>query len=223
MKTIFYEVDVQYDFMFKEGALYVPGAEELISKLIEITGYAKDKSYPIVGSVDRHFGTEQYKHREGELQRWGGPFPDHCMEGRGGKNRVLANRAFANDAKYKVNLTHLHYLDDFVEPLFTHCDKQGSYTLFFEKQSYDVFTNPALEQFLKVTGVERAIVYGVATDYCVKAAAIGMAKRGIEVYVLTDAIKAVSPETEKQALEEMKTAGVKFAEFKDLDDILGDD
>jgi len=33
------------------------------------------------------------------------------------------------------------------------------------------------------------VVYGVATDFCVKAAVLGMQKRGVQCYVVEDAIK----------------------------------
>jgi len=240
MKTIFFDVDTQADFMYKKwfispekevkGALYISGAEEILPALKKVIDYAREKHFPIVGSVDKHFGTEDYKSREGELKRWGGPFPDHCMNGTLGQEKIDETSVIDPTSGWKgqmlgyLHLTHPHYLDGKVneELLKRHAD-QSTFSLFFEKQSYDVFTNPALERFLEIAGVERAIVYGVATDYCVKAAAVGMAKRGIEVYVLKDAIKAISPDTEKQALEEMKNAGVKFAEFKDLDSILEGD
>jgi len=82
--------------------------------------------------------------------------------------------------------------------------------IYFEKQSYDVFTNPNLEVFLERASVTEAIVYGVATDYCIKAAVIGMQERGIQCYVVEDAIKGITPEGEAKAIEEMKSNGAKF-------------
>ncbi len=82
--------------------------------------------------------------------------------------------------------------------------------LMFEKQSYDVFTNLTFEYFLKQADVKEAVVYGVATDYCVKAAVIGMQKRGIQCYVVKDAIAAVSPDTGEKSLEEMVKSGAKL-------------
>jgi nicotinamidase/pyrazinamidase len=102
-----------------------------------------------------------------------------------------------------------------------HVESGGEF--FFQKQNYDVFTNAYLNNSIEDLGIERVIMYGVATDYCVKAAAIGMAKRKIEVYVLTDAIKAVASDTEKQALAEMRSVGIKFVQSNDLEQILGDD
>ncbi len=87
---------------------------------------------------------------------------------------------------------------------------------YFEKQHYDVFTVPEFEPFLKSSRVREAIVYGVATDYCVKAAVLGMQQRGIQTFVVEDAIKGVTPETTKSALEEMTKAGAKFVTTKQI-------
>ncbi len=89
---IFYDVDTQNDFMNSNGALYVPGAESLKENIRLLTEYARAKKIKIAGSVDRHFGTEKYKEREGELHRWGGPFPDHCMVGTKGELKINETR-----------------------------------------------------------------------------------------------------------------------------------
>ena len=81
--------------------------------------------------------------------------------------------------------------------------------IFFEKQQYDASTNPAFKVFLEMANVKEAVMYGVATDYCVRGAALAMRKLGIEVYLVTDAIAAVTDEGGRSALEEMIAAGVK--------------
>ncbi len=88
--------------------------------------------------------------------------------------------------------------------------------IFLEKQHYDVFTNPNAGELLRRTNVDEAVVYGVATDYCVKAAVLGMQQRGIQCYVVEDAIKGVAPETTKQALEQMANSGAKFVITKQV-------
>ena len=214
-KTIFYDVDTQNDFMNEDGALYVLGAEEIKPILKEITDYARENNYPILGSVDRHFEDDA------ELKRNGGPFPDHCMDGTFGQKKI-------DEINVKT-----YFIENYGEPICqenagiyywngedtTNRIKKG-FQVYFEKQHNDVFTNESFRFALKRMGTERAIVYGVATDYCVKAAAIGMKKRGIDVYVLEDAIKGVVPETTEQAIKEMKEVGINFVEFSDIDEIL---
>lgn len=224
---IFYDVDTQNDFMNKDGALYVPDAELIKPNLKLLTDYARRKNMHIVGSVDRHFGTPEYKGREGELARWGGPFPDHCMNGTKGQWKIdeVKKFFFSPDSRFSdSDWYYPHELDnqlkvDFLEeglgrlklPGFA-----GIRGLYFEKQSYDVFTNPALEVFLDMAEVKQAVVYGVATDFCVKAAVLGMQQRGIQCYVVEDAIKGVFPDKTAEALAEMKKAGARFVTTKQV-------
>jgi len=65
---------------------------------------------------------------------------------------------------------------------------------------------------LKQKGVERIIVGGLATDYCVLQTVLDGRKRGFEVKVLKDAVRAVNLHEEdgKQAVLEMEEAGAKI-------------
>lgn len=87
---------------------------------------------------------------------------------------------------------------------------------YFEKQHYDIFTNPDFEKYLSQNKISEAIVYGVATDICVRAAVLGMQKRNVQCYIVEDAIKGVFPDKTKDALEEMLEAGAKFTRTKDV-------
>jgi nicotinamidase/pyrazinamidase len=53
-------------------------------------------------------------------------------------------------------------------------------------------------------------VCGLATDYCVKATALDARKAGLEVIVLTDAVRGVEirPGDCAKAVKEMRTAGI---------------
>ena len=51
--------------------------------------------------------------------------------------------------------------------------------------------NRNVVKFLDKLRVETAIVYGVATDYCVKDAVVGLLKRGIKVSIVEDAVKGI--------------------------------
>jgi nicotinamidase/pyrazinamidase len=62
-----------------------------------------------------------------------------------------------------------------------------------------------------VGGTPELVVYGVATDYCVKAAALGLAQRGYRTALLTDATAGITPEGTRAALEELVAAGVRLS------------
>jgi len=218
---IFYDVDTQHDFMDKDGALYVPGAEEIKPNLNRLMQYAIEKEIALVGSVDKHFGTEKYRHREIELKRWGGKFPDHCMAGTKGQEKISETSRFYYPQGEEVALEIYipHNLDKgkdeselrYALRAFKHSKEYG---LFFEKQHNDIFTNPIFERFLRKADIKKAVVYGVATDYCVKAAVLGMQQRGVQCYVVEDAIAAVSSDTGEKSLEEMVKSGAKLITTK---------
>jgi len=263
MKTIFYDVDTQNDFMNKNGALYVPNAELIKTNLAKLTRYACEQGIPIFGSVDRHFGTPEYKEREAELTQNGGPFPNHCMDKTDGQLKIKETEMCAElTTVYEVNTgfinnpltgkaVYLHTKEGKIclerrktlhqsailaykditafikkniswkcsDPFAFRIESEEFMTsgIFFEKQHYDVATNPWFEKVMQAISPERAIVYGVATDYCVKAGALTLRKIGVpEVYVVTDTIRGITPEGSKKALEEMIEAGVKLTTLEDV-------
>jgi nicotinamidase/pyrazinamidase len=76
-----------------------------------------------------------------------------------------------------------------------------------EKQALDVFSNRNFPALLDSLQAGRYIVYGVATEYCVFRAAMGLLRTGVPVSLVTDAIAAVNPEDGSRALEEFTAAG----------------
>ena len=65
-----------------------------------------------------------------------------------------------------------------------------------------------LDNLLQKDGIKKVIVYGLATDYCVKATALDAITAGYRVDLMLDLCRGVSPDTTASALEEMKAKGV---------------
>ena len=138
--------------------------------------------------MDIHYGTKEHKDVETELKKWGGPFPEHCMEGSEGQQQIDETRTDA-------------IIDD--DNIFI-----------ITKQTYDVFSNPETKKILKE--VKEAVVYGVATDYCVKAVVLGMLEVGIKVTVVGDAIKGVDKRTTHNAIRKMIEKGAVFVKTEEI-------
>jgi nicotinamidase/pyrazinamidase len=69
-----------------------------------------------------------------------------------------------------------------------------------------------LEAHLRRAGIERVVICGLATDYCVNATALDATRLGFETVVLTSAIAAVNLKAgdEQQAIRQMAEAGAQL-------------
>lgn len=73
MKTVFFDIDTQIDFLYPAGALYVPGAEHIIGNIA-----ALNRAAPLViSTMDAH--TED----DPEFQI----YPHHCVVGTAGQQK----------------------------------------------------------------------------------------------------------------------------------------
>jgi nicotinamidase/pyrazinamidase len=77
MKTVFFDVDTQLDFLVPAGALYVPGAERILPALARLNRHAKERAIPLISTVDAHSETDP------EFQTW----PPHCVLGAQGQRK----------------------------------------------------------------------------------------------------------------------------------------
>jgi nicotinamidase/pyrazinamidase len=73
MKTVFFDVDTQIDFVYPAGALYVPGAEQIVPMIGELNHRAP----VLISTMDAH--TED----DPEFQI----FPPHCVVGTTGQHK----------------------------------------------------------------------------------------------------------------------------------------
>lgn len=205
---IFVDVDVQRDFCDEGGALHVKGSPN--DRYRQLTAFAVAKRIPIVGSVDSHawdaweFASNDRKGPNGEKPN----FPDHCVKGTPGWMKVEGT--LPPRFRFLPNVED-HPIDGIVRELA----KGATQGVYFEKEVYSLFANPLAERFLAqlfalAPSKPELVVYGVATDYCVKAAALGLAERGYPTAVLTDAIAGITPEGTQAALDAMAAAGVRL-------------
>ena len=71
--------------------------------------------------------------------------------------------------------------------------------IIIEKQSHDVFDNMNIDKVIIQLAASDYVVFGVATDYCVKLAVFGLLRRGYKVILVTDAVKAITKEGEEKS------------------------
>jgi nicotinamidase/pyrazinamidase len=92
----------------------------------------------------------------------------------------------------------------------------GARQIIAEKQTVDVGRAPEFLRAVEGLGAERFVVYGVVTEICVLFAARGLLKMGREVTIVTDAVKELSANAGRQALEELCSGGARLATTREV-------
>ena len=191
-------VDMQGDFTtYKNGSLAVAGTDEVfVNKVEKVTQELSAKGYPIFGTQDWHpadhisfFSNHSGKKPFEAIQiedRTQVLWPPHCVQGTENARVLTDNNLFLAIVKKGK-------------------DKQfDSYSGFQD----DGGAKTEMNQILQKNGIKELIVFGIATDYCVKATAIDEAAAGYKVTVIEGLSKGVAPDTTAKALEEMKAKGI---------------
>ena len=83
----------------------------------------------------------------------------------------------------------------------------GAGQIIVEMQQLDVFSNSGFPALLDSLQADRYLVYGVATDYCVRCAVTGLLATGKPVSLVTDAIAAVDPAAGERTIDEFMARG----------------
>ena len=186
---IFWEVDVQRDFMLPGGSLYVPGAEKLLPNIRRLTDAARQGRVFLVSHGCFHTPDDP------EFQT----FPPHCVKGTEGAELVpeaLTDKVarVPNDAAAKVP----EDLSQFQQILL-------------EKQTLNIFESKHAEELLQRLGKDpEFVVFGVVTEYCVSFAARGLLQRGRRVAVVQDAIETLKKEDGQATIAELARLGARF-------------
>ena len=183
---IFWEVDVQADFMLPGGKLYVPGAEKILPNIRKLTDAARRDEVFLVSHGCFHPANDP------EFKQ----FPPHCLKGTPGADFVmeaLADRfvRVENDANAKLPEDLSKYQQ-----------------IILEKQTLDVFESRHADELVERLGnAAEFVVFGVVTEYCVSLAVKGLLKRKRRVALVRDAIETLAPEVGDKTLTELQRLG----------------
>ncbi len=181
---VFVDIDTQRDFLEESGALYVAASTAILPNLERLSRLAAALGIPVLATACCHGPTDP------ELSQ----FPPHCMAGTDGQRRVAAT-----ERPDSVILPVGERLGD--RPLPLH--------LTVNKREFDVFSRPDADELIARYGRVRPlfVVYGVATDYCVRVAVEGLLARECRVALVVNAIRAIDPDAEAALLTDWATQG----------------
>jgi nicotinamidase/pyrazinamidase len=197
-RLLFWDVDTLYDFMHAAGRLYVPGSEDIIPTLEALTAFAHARRIPIVASADNHEPTDA---EISDAPDWSTTFPPHCMRGTPGQLKIAETAlvdplVIGPEPQDPGGLAH---------QILAH---RGDFLL--TKHTLDVFSNANTTTLLRALEPEAIVIYGVATDFCDKYTVEGLLRHRPEadLFLVTDAIRAIYPEEGERLLESWRDRGV---------------
>jgi len=168
-QTALIVVDIQNDFAHPDGSLYVSGADDVISRANQAIAKAAEAGALVVYTQDWH------PERTPHFERDGGLWPVHCVGGAWG-------------AEFHAELTI-----DAGPTVRKGVDGNDGYSGFTTRDPLGgAQQQTELEELLLEAGIERCVVVGLATDYCVKDTVLDACRLGFEVLVPRHAVAAVN-------------------------------
>jgi len=179
---VFVDVDTQADFLEPWGALYIAGSAGIRLNLARLSGFALERGIAVLATACSHLEGDE------ELER----FPAHCLAGTPGQARIAETArgdsvVVGPDERWE-GLPPVH--------------------LTLEKREIDVFSRSDVAELLgRYPAGAVFVVYGVATDYCVREMVLGLLERGRSVQVVVDAVRAIDPAREPELLTEFVRRG----------------
>ena len=186
-RTALLVVDVQNDFADPLGSLSVRGGEAVVEAANDEIAKAADAGALVVYTQDWH--PPETPHFEAQ----GGTWPVHCVGDTWG-------------AQFHPQLRVV----EGAETVRKGVGGEDGYSGFTvrDPRSGDEH-DTLLERILRERGIERVVIAGLATDYCVKDTALDAIERGFDTTVVSGAVAAVdlAAGDGARALEEVENAG----------------
>jgi nicotinamidase-related amidase len=201
-KTIFYDINTQRDFILHDGKFHIEGAENLVPKWKAITDLARDQKVQIVCSVDCHLPGDP------QLKSWGGSYPDHCMAGTPGQQKIAETAPL-----YPLMLENREYTPDEIQKVLDH---EGE--IVFRRQQFEKLADNAhLSAILRLVlrPYQDIVMYGVYTEACVAREITALIGVGPKLHLIIDAVAVVGGES-PTFNEKLRQEGVELISFGDL-------
>jgi nicotinamidase/pyrazinamidase len=186
-RTALIVVDVQNDFADPEGSLHVPGGNTVVDVINAELERAAGAGATVIYSRDWH--PPQTHH----FKDFGGVWPVHCVADSWGSQFHPRLRVLEGSPKIHKGT-----------------GGEDGYSAFSVRDPLSGETAPTeLESILRERGIERLVIVGLATDYCVKETALDALRLGFKVEVAREGVRAVElqPGDGERALKAVASAG----------------
>jgi nicotinamidase/pyrazinamidase len=202
-------VDIQGDFTkVKNGSLAVEGTDVAYIRAVEEnTKKLKAAGFPIYATQDwhpanhasfftNHKGKKAFdviKLHEKDQVLW----PPHCVQNTPGAEILLDKKLFKAVVRKGTD------------------PQYDSYSGFQD----DGGKKTDMETLLQQNKISKVVIYGIATDYCVRATSLDAIAAGYKVIVIKNLCRGIAPDTSQKAIDEMKAKGIVILDDLDLEKI----
>ncbi|MFH1154847.1 MAG: isochorismatase family protein [Pseudomonadota bacterium] len=198
--------DVQGDFTtLKNGSLSVPGTDQnYLDAVNQATERFRTMGLKLFATQDWHpadhisfytshpgrqpFDTLEINGRSQIL------WPPHCVQGTRNADLLLDRSLFLGVVRKGLNR------------LF------DSYSGFQDDGGFKT----GMDHLLRSHGVDTLVIYGIATDFCIKATALDAVQAGFRVVVAAGLCRGISRDGIQAALDEMGAVGIQVIEGTDF-------
>lgn len=190
-RTALLVVDMQNDFADPEGSLYVGGGDAVVPRVNEEIARASAAGALVVYTQDWHPPSTPHFSKDG------GIWPVHCV-------RETWGAALHPDLRVEVE-------GEIVRKGVGGLD---GYSGFSARDPKTGETSPTdLEEVLRGRHVERLVICGLATDYCVVETVADARRLGFPIEVIAAAVRPVElePGDGDRAIARMRDAGAEIA------------
>jgi nicotinamidase/pyrazinamidase len=187
-RTALVVVDLQNDFADPAGGLAVAGGDAIVPLVNAHVREATEEGALVVATQDWHPQSTPHFAKDG------GIWPVHCVGGTWGAELHPALELPVDAPRVRKGANGE--------------DGYSGFTMRDPESGEEMPTE--LEALLRERGIERVVICGLATDYCVVATAMDATRLGFETSLLTDAVAAVNlaEGDGDRALDRMREAGV---------------
>ena len=189
--TIFVDIDTQNDFLDNKGSLYILQSENIRINLAKLINFAVKNDITLISTMDSHSENDP-EFRE---------FRPHGIPGTWGWQKIPETTYDNYQIIEPQEINHLELKTD---------------KFIIKKPQISAFSNPNTMKLIKALNKRNFVVFGVATDYCVKQFTLGLLKENFLVQLVEDAIAGINDLSTEYAIVQMVNHGAKLVKTEEI-------